>query len=112
MYDSYGRHIHYLRVSVTDRCNLRCTYCMPEEGVQWLPHAQILSLEDMARVVRAAAGLGFDKVRLPGGEPLVRKGFQQVVWMRAAIPGSATIGRTTNGTLLGPVAGDLASRGL
>ncbi|MDX9957782.1 MAG: GTP 3',8-cyclase MoaA [Clostridia bacterium] len=112
MYDSYGRHIHYIRVSVTDRCNLRCTYCMPEEGVDWLPHSQILTLEDMAKVVRAAAGLGFDKVRLTGGEPLVRKGFPELVSMIAAIPGITTIGMTTNGTLLAPVAAELASRGL
>ncbi len=112
MYDSYGRHIHYLRVSVTDRCNLRCTYCMPEEGVEWLPHSQIMSLEDMARVVRAAANLGFDKVRLTGGEPLVRKGFPDLVSLIAAIPGITTVGMTTNGTLLAPLAADLATRGL
>jgi cyclic pyranopterin phosphate synthase len=112
MYDSYGRHIHYLRVSVTDRCNLRCTYCMPEEGVDWLPHSQIMSLEDIARVVKAAAKLGFDKVRLTGGEPLVRKGFADLVSMIAAIPGIRTIGMTTNGILLAPVAADLAARGL
>ena len=112
MYDLYGRHIHYLRVSVTDRCNLRCTYCMPEEGVAWLPHTQILSLESIALVVQAAARLGFDKVRLTGGEPLVRKGFIELVSMIAAIPGIDTIGMTTNGTLLAPVAADLATRGL
>lgn len=112
MYDSCGRHIHYLRVSVTDRCNLRCSYCMPEEGVDWLPHSQILSLEDMARVARAAASLGFDKIRLTGGEPLVRKGFPDLVSMIAAIPGITTIGMTTNGTLLAPLAAELAKRGL
>jgi len=85
---------------------------MPEEGVEWLPHSQILSLEDMARVVQAAAWLGFDKIRLTGGEPLVRRGFPDLVSMIAAIPGIATIGMTTNGTLLAPVAADLAARGL
>jgi cyclic pyranopterin phosphate synthase len=85
---------------------------MPEAGVEWLPHSQILSFEDMARVVRAAAGLGFDKVRLTGGEPLVRKGFADLVAMVAAVPGIRTIGMTTNGTLLAPAAADLAARGL
>ena len=107
MFDSFGRNIHYLRVSVTDRCNLRCTYCMPEEGVPFVAHERILSLEQIALVVRAAAGLGFDKVRLTGGEPLVRKGMPDLVSMLAAIPGIATLGMTTNGTLLAPVAAEL-----
>ncbi len=112
MFDSYGRNVHYLRVSVTDRCNLRCTYCMPEEGVPFVPHDRIMSLERIALVVRAAAGLGFDKVRLTGGEPLVRKGIADLVSMLAVIPGIATLSMTTNGTLLAPVAADLRRRGL
>ncbi|PKL08437.1 MAG: radical SAM protein, partial [Spirochaetae bacterium HGW-Spirochaetae-7] len=112
MFDSFGRNIHYLRVSVTDRCNLRCTYCMPEEGVPFVPHERILSLEQIALVVGAAAGLGFDKVRLTGGEPLVRKGLPQLVSMISGIPGIVTIGMTTNGTLLAPVAAELRRRGL
>ena len=112
MLDSYGRRIHYLRVSVTDRCNLRCTYCMPEEGVTFVPHEKIISFERIASVVRAAAGLGFDKVRLTGGEPLVRKGIADLVSMLAAIEGVRKLGMTTNGTLLAPIAADLARRGL
>ena len=112
MFDSYGRNIHYLRVSVTDRCNLRCTYCMPEEGVPFVPHERILSFERITEVVQAAASLGFDKVRLTGGEPLVRKGLPELVSMISGIPGIATLGMTTNGTLLAPVAAELRRRGL
>lgn len=112
MFDSFGRNVHYLRVSVTDRCNLRCTYCMPEEGVPFVPHECIMSLEQIALVVSAAAGIGFDKVRLTGGEPLVRKGIADLVSMLAVIPGISTLSMTTNGTLLAPVAAALARRGL
>lgn len=112
MFDSFGRRVHYLRVSVTDRCNLRCVYCMPPEGVAFVPHDRVLSLERIAQVARAAAGLGFDKVRLTGGEPLVRKGLPELVSMLADIQGIDTIGMTTNGALLAPVASDLARRGL
>ena len=112
MLDSFGRRVRYLRVSVTDRCNLRCAYCMPPEGVAFVPHERVLSLERIALVARAAAGLGFDKVRLTGGEPLVRKSLPELVSMLRDIPGLATIAMTTNGTLLAPVAADLARRGL
>ena len=112
MFDSFGRNIHYLRVSVTDRCNLRCVYCMPAEGVPFVPHERILSLERITEVVKAAASLGFDKIRLTGGEPLVRKGLPELVSMIAAIPEIKTIAMTTNGTLLAPLASDLARRGL
>ena len=112
MFDSYGRRVYYLRVSVTDRCNLRCVYCMPEEGVPFVPHERVMSLERIALVVRVAAGLGFDKIRLTGGEPLVRKGIADLVSMIAIIPGITTLSMTTNGTLLAPVAADLARRGL
>lgn len=112
MFDSFGRNVHYIRVSVTDRCNLRCTYCMPEEGVPFVPHDRIMSLERIALVIRAAASLGFDKVRLTGGEPLVRKGIEDLVSMLTVIPGISTLSMTTNGTLLAPVAADLKRRGL
>ncbi len=112
MFDSFGRNVHYLRISVTDRCNLRCVYCMPAEGVPFVPHERILSLERIAQVVQAAASLGFDKVRLTGGEPLVRKGLPALVSMIAAVSGIKTIAMTTNATLLAPVASDLARRGL
>ncbi|HAP43743.1 MAG: hypothetical protein A2087_05295 [Spirochaetes bacterium GWD1_61_31] len=112
MFDSYGRRIHYLRVSVTDRCNLRCRYCMPAEGVPWLPHDSILSYEQITRLVTVAAGLGFDKVRLTGGEPLARKGMVGLVRLLAGIPGISQLGMTTNGILLLPLASDLAASGL
>jgi GTP 3',8-cyclase len=112
MLDSFGRDIHYLRISVTDRCNLRCAYCMPPEGVVSIPHERILSFERMAQVAAAAARLGFDKVRLTGGEPLARKGVEQLVSLIAAIPGIDELAMTTNGTLLAPVARELAARGL
>ncbi len=112
MFDSFGRDIHYLRISVTDRCNLRCVYCMPSEGVRLLPHSAILSYEKMTLVARAAVGLGFDKIRLTGGEPLARVGLASLVAMLRSIPGLATIAMTTNGTLLAPVAADLKAAGL
>ncbi len=112
MFDSYGREISYLRVSVTDRCNLRCTYCMPPEGVKLLRHDEILSFEQIAQVVGAAASMGFRKVRLTGGEPLARLGLIDLVSLIAEIPGIQTIGMTTNGSLLAPVAAELKKRGL
>ena len=79
MYDRYNRAITYLRVSVTDRCNLRCTYCMPAEGVKLLSHHDILSFEEIVIVVKEAVSLGITKVRITGGEPLVRKGIISLV---------------------------------
>lgn len=112
MIDAFGRDIKYLRISVTDRCNLRCRYCMPPEGVGFIPHERIIGYEQIAAVARAAAELGFRKFRITGGEPLVRKDLPLLVSMLAAIPGGARIGMTTNGTLLAPVAEDLKRRGL
>ena len=112
MKDPFGREITYLRVSVTDRCNLRCRYCMPPGGVEWVPHREILSFEEIAEVVRAAVGLGVDKVRLTGGEPLVRKGVVDLVAMISSIPGVRDVAMTTNGLLLGEHAAALAGAGL
>ena len=84
--DSFQRPINYLRVSVTDRCNLRCVYCMPAEGVPWLPHASILTYEELLSVIRAGAELGISKIRLTGGEPLVRLGIVDFVRMISANP--------------------------
>ena len=112
MLDGYGRRVRYLRISVTDRCNLRCVYCMPHEGVDWVPHDRIMTLESMAAVARAAAQIGFDKVRVTGGEPLVRRNVLELISMLRAIPGLEVVAMTTNGTLLAPVAADLAARGL
>ncbi len=112
MYDRFGRKINYLRVSVTDLCNLRCDYCMPAEGVKKLPHHKILSLEEIAEVVRIAAELGVDKVRITGGEPLVRKGIVSLVAMIRAIPQIRDLAMTTNGVLLPRYAQDLRQAGL
>jgi cyclic pyranopterin phosphate synthase len=110
--DDFGRAISYLRVSVTDRCNLRCVYCMPAEGIAKTAHGDILRYEELALVVRAAAELGITKVRLTGGEPLARLGLPQFVRMVAAIPGIDDISMTTNATLLARHAAALAEAGL
>ena len=86
MIDKHGRHIRYIRISVTDRCNLRCVYCMPTEGVPTVQHADLLTFEEIQRVVQAGASLGISKVRLTGGEPLVRKGIEELVRYLAEIP--------------------------
>jgi len=110
--DAYNRPISYLRISVTDRCNLRCIYCMPEEGVPWRPHATVLRYEEIETVVRAAAALGISKVRLTGGEPLVRLGIVDLVHRIARIPAVDDLAMTTNGILLAKHAEDLAAAGL
>ncbi len=112
MYDRFKRNINYLRISVTDRCNLRCKYCMPEEGIQLLPHEAILSFGEIFEVVEEAAKLGVDKVRLTGGEPLVRKGIVKLVGMIASIPEITDLSMTTNGILLNEYAADLKAAGL
>jgi len=110
--DRFGRQLTYLRISVTDRCNMRCVYCMPPEGIPWQPHENILSYEEIARVVSAAALHGISEVRLTGGEPLVRKNLPDLVRLIAAVPGINSISLTTNGLLLAPMAHDLVQAGL
>jgi cyclic pyranopterin phosphate synthase len=110
--DAYNRPISYLRISVTDRCNLRCVYCMPAEGVPWRPHEQVLRYEEIEKIVQAAAELGISKVRLTGGEPLVRLGIADLVRMIARIPGIDDLAMTTNGILLSRYAAELAEAGL
>ncbi|MGD8596107.1 MAG: GTP 3',8-cyclase MoaA [Anaerolineae bacterium] len=110
--DDFGRAINYLRVSVTDRCNLRCIYCMPIEGVEKQIHSEILRYEELALIVRAAAQLGIGKVRLTGGEPLARLGLTEFVRMIASTPGIDDLSMTTNGTLLARHATALAEAGL
>src|SRR5512140_1892718 len=110
--DSFGRSITYLRVSVTDRCNFRCVYCMPPEGVERRSHESIMRYEEIAEVVRVAAGLGVRKVRLTGGEPLVRAGLPRLVRMIADIEGIEDISLTTNGILLERMALELKEAGL
>lgn len=109
--DNFGRRITYLRISVTDMCNMRCVYCVPPD-VKFLPAAQILTLEEIARVARVAAGLGIRKVRLTGGEPLARKNILKLVRDIAAIPGIEDLSMTTNGLLLEEFAQPLADAGL
>ncbi len=110
--DRYHRVINYLRVSVTDRCNLRCAYCMPEEGVRPLDHAEVLSYEEILRVARVAVRMGIHKVRITGGEPMVRRGLLGFLGELAAIPGIRDLSLTTNGVLLAGMARDLRAAGL
>lgn len=110
--DHHNRRIDYLRLSVTDRCNLRCTYCMPAEGIPWQSHEKIMSYEEMLIFVRAAASLGISKIRLTGGEPLVRKGIVSFISELKALDGVTDISLTTNGMLLSSMAQDLKDAGL
>ncbi|WP_165062771.1 GTP 3',8-cyclase MoaA [Adlercreutzia sp. ZJ154] len=112
MKDSHGRVIDYLRISLTDRCNFRCIYCMPEDGVCQLSHEDILSLEEIERLIRVAASLGIKSVRLTGGEPLVRKGVTSLVEAVTSIHGIQNVSMTTNGVLLPQMADDLKRAGL
>jgi len=110
--DSFGRRIDYLRISVTDRCNLRCLYCMPPEGVPQMPHSEILSYEEIRIIVQAAAELGINKIRLTGGEPLVRAELPKLVKMLSRTEGIQELSLTTNGTLLKNYALELRQAGL
>ncbi len=110
--DKEGRRIDYLRISVTDRCNLRCIYCMPEEGVEWKSHETILSYEEMVRFVKIAAKEGISHIRLTGGEPLVRAGLAGFISELNAIDGIENISLTTNGILLPQHADELKAAGL
>ena len=112
MRDGHGRTIDYLRISLTDRCNLRCIYCMPEDGVEQATHDEILRIEEIARVVQIAAGCGIKRVRLTGGEPLVRRGVLDLVRDVAGTPGIEEVSLTTNGVLLPDMAARLAEAGL
>src|SRR5690349_5500977 len=109
--DTFGRAHNNLRISVTDRCNLRCTYCMPEEVV-FLDRAELLRFEEITRFVRVAAPLGIDKVRLTGGEPLMRRDLARLVRMLVEVPGIKDVGLTTNGLLLAGQARELYEAGL
>jgi GTP 3',8-cyclase len=110
--DNYGRLHDYLRISVTDRCNLRCVYCMPEEGMEFEPSERILSFEEIAEVVSVVANLGVRKLRLTGGEPLVRKEIEVLVKMLSSIEGIEDIALTTNGIYLAQKAEKLKQAGL
>ena len=112
LFDSFDRPVNYLRISVTDRCNLRCIYCMPLEGISLMAHENILSYEEISTVAQAAADLGIIKVRLTGGEPLVRAGLTTLVAMLAQIQGIDDISLTTNAVILERYAGELKNAGL
>ena len=110
--DSFGRAIKSLRVSVTDKCNFRCRYCMPAEGLEWLPREEVLSFEEIERLVRVMAAMCVSELRLTGGEPLVRRDIEKLVGMVASVPGVEDLSLTTNGVLLDRLAGPLVAAGL
>lgn len=112
MHDSCGRQIDYMRISVTDLCNLRCKYCIPEKGVTLRRHEDILSFEDIRRIVKEAAALGVKKLRITGGEPLVRRGIVDLIALLSDVPGIVDIAMTTNGLLLPAYAENLKKAGL
>lgn len=112
MEDGIGRYINYLRISVTDRCNLRCRYCMPEEGIRLIDHSLILTFKEIEDFTKTAVSKGINKVRITGGEPLVRKGIVTLVEGLAAIKGIEDLSMTTNGMLLSGFAQDLKRAGL
>jgi len=110
--DTFGRRHNNLRISVTDRCNIRCFYCMPADNVEFMDRSELLTFEEIERFVGVAAGLGIDKLRLTGGEPLVRRNLAELVGRISAIEGIQDIGLTTNGILLADQAADLYAAGL
>lgn len=112
LHDGHGRRISDLRVSVTDRCNFRCQYCMPAEGLEWIDRSEILTFEEITRLVTIFAGMGIQDLRLTGGEPLVRRGFPDLVSMLAAVDGIEDLSLTTNGYLLERDAAALVSAGV
>src|SRR5512136_2831989 len=109
--DRFGRNIHYLRISLTDHCNLRCIYCMPED-MTFRPNAEMMQDDEVLLLTRLFADLGFDKIRLTGGEPTVRMNVVDIVRGIAATPGIRSVSMTTNGVLLSKLAGPLAAAGL
>src|SRR5690242_7607630 len=110
--DQFGRSIEYLRISVTDRCNFRCLYCMPAEGLPWLPKAEILSYEEIAGVVRQLAPLGLRRIRITGGEPTIRPNLEELVRLLRAVPEIEDIALSTNGARLPELAHRLRDAGL
>lgn len=112
MKDSFGRRINYLRISVTDLCNLRCKYCMPEKGIYKTSHKDILSLEEIEEIAKVFVSLGIDKIRITGGEPLIRRGIINLIERIAKLDGLKDFAMTTNGILLKKYARDLKNSGL
>lgn len=112
LFDLHGRQIRYLRISITDRCNLRCKYCMPASGIEWTPHERIMRYEELLRIVRVCTSRGVEKVRITGGEPLVRKGVTDFIHNIRQIGGIKDLSLTTNGVLLSSMARELKEAGL
>ncbi|MEM1122341.1 MAG: GTP 3',8-cyclase MoaA [Bacteroidota bacterium] len=112
LYDNHGRIINYVRLAVTDRCNLRCFYCMPEEGIKYVPQKALLTYEEMERTVRLLVSMGVDKVRITGGEPFVRRDMMTFLTNLSKIDGLQKINLTTNGTLTEPLVPDLKKIGV
>lgn len=112
MKDTFGREIEYMRISITDRCNLRCRYCMPEEGVEKISMGDILTFEEIETICRQAVSLGIDRFKVTGGEPLVRRGCPELIRMIKDIPGVRQVTLTTNGQLLGKYLDDLVASGV
>lgn len=110
--DSHGRIINYLRIAVTDRCNLRCTYCMPHNGLDWLPHKELMTYEEMLRVCSLLVKMGVEKIRITGGEPFIRKDLMCFLESLSGINGLKELTITTNGLLTAPFAGELKSLGI
>lgn len=111
LFDNHGRRINYLRLAVTDRCNLRCFYCMPEEGIKYVPKQELLSNEEMLRIVQVLSEVGIEKVRITGGEPFVRRGMMDFLWALSEL-GLKKINLTTNGTLTAGLVPDLKALGV
>jgi molybdenum cofactor biosynthesis protein A len=112
LYDNHGRPITYLRLAVTDRCNLRCFYCMPEEGIKYLPKKELLTFEEMERLIALLASMGISKIRLTGGEPFVRNDLMQLIRKIVKIAGVEELHLTTNGILTAPHLGELKMLGI
>jgi molybdenum cofactor biosynthesis protein A len=112
LYDNHNRPLNYLRLSVTDRCNLRCFYCMPEEGIRYLPKKELLSFEEIERLVTLMAGMGISKVRVTGGEPFVRTDLMKLIRKITSVPGITNVHLTTNGVLTAPYIKELKELGI
>lgn len=112
LYDNHGRPINYLRLAVTDRCNLRCFYCMPEEGIKYLPKKELLTFEEIERLIQVLASLGVSKIRLTGGEPFVRTDLMQLIRKIVSIEGVNQVHLTTNGILTAPHIQELKELGI
>jgi cyclic pyranopterin phosphate synthase len=112
LYDNHGRQLNYVRLAVTDRCNLRCFYCMPEEGIRYLPKKQLLTFEEIERLITLLAQMGITKVRLTGGEPFVRRDLMKLIHKIVAIPGIRDVHITTNGVFTAPYVKELKELGI